>query len=82
MHRWDDKNVCHSVIRQKSSIRHCNELLTMKTTTNTVKIKKFRRKVREEFWGHLNHMLFSENIIYDPLNVFSTPKGDIKTKIV
>ena len=32
---------------QKASIRNYNKSLTMKTTTNTVKIQKFSGKVRE-----------------------------------
>ena len=36
---------------KESSIRHYNKSLTMKTTTNTVKIHNFKRKVREESVG-------------------------------
>ena len=58
------------------SIRYYNKSLTMRTTTNTGKIQKFIRKAREENAGaHLNHKIFSENIIYDLLNVFYKAMG-------
>ena len=41
----------------------------MKTTQNTGKTQKIGRKVREECRNHLNYELFSENFLYDPLNV-------------
>ena len=40
---WDEKDVFF----HKSSIRHYNKSMTMKTTTNTGKNQIFRRKVRE-----------------------------------
>ena len=41
----------------------------MKTTKNTGKIQKIGRKMREEFRSPLNLKLFSENFLYDALNV-------------
>ena len=41
----------------------------MKTTKNTGEIQKTGRKVREECRNPLNHKLFSENFLYDPLDV-------------
>ena len=32
--------------------------------------------------NHLNHMLFSENILYDPLNVFSKQMRTISSMII
>ena len=40
--------------------------------------KSARRKCR----GKFNHKLLSENIIYDPLTVFSKPTGAISVKII
>ena len=68
---------------QISSIRPYNNLLTMKTTTKTGKkpknsVEKARRKCR----CNLNQRLFSENIIYDPFNIFLKSTGTISNRIL
>ena len=55
--------------------------MTMETTTNTGKKQKNQWKsARRKCRSHLNHKLFSENFVQDPLNKFSKPMGDIKIR--
>ena len=53
----------------------------MKTTTNKGKDQKNQQNC-EKVSKHLNHNLFSENFIYDPLDVFSKPMGAIIIRIM
>ena len=52
----------------------------MNTTKKTGKIQKLSRKVHKSR-GHLNHKIFSENPIYDPLNI-PNPRWTINIGIV
>ena len=71
--------VCFSYLINKP-LQH---VLNYETTTNTDKNKKFSRKVPEEsVESKKNHELYSENFIYDPLNVFSKPLGTISFRIM
>ena len=56
--------------------------MTMKTT-KTGQNQKFSRKVREEgVEVTLNHKLFSENFMCDPLSVIFKPIGNINIWIM
>ena len=52
--------------------------MTMKTTTNTGKIQKYSRKVREESVEAISNKLFYENCMYDPRNLFFKINANIK----
>ena len=74
MPRWGDKDVCH--LQMIDAIGDYSKSLTKQTTTNTGKNKKIQLKsARRNCRSHLNHKLFIENFIYDPLNVFFNPIG-------
>ena len=74
MPRWGDKDVCH--LQMIDAIGDYSKSLTKQTTTNTAKNKKIQLKsARRNCRSHLNHKLFIENFIYDPLNVFFNPIG-------
>ena len=54
--------------------------LTMKTPTNTGKIKKQWKSARRKCRSHLYDKFFYENFFFDPMNmnVFVKPLGKIK----
>ena len=79
MPRCDDKDVFHPKVINKTLQQITDYESNNKYSQNPkVKEKSARRKCR----GHLNHMLFSENIIHDPLTVFYKPAGAINTQIM
>ena len=43
---------------------------------------KIQEKSPRKYQGHLNHKLFSKNIFYDSLTIFSKPTGAIVLKIM
>ena len=57
-------------------------LMTMKTTIKRQKPKIQWKSAREKCRSLLNHIFFSENFIYDPLNFFTKPMGAINIKIM
>ena len=78
MPRWDDNNVCHPKVINKSIQQFNYENNNKYSQSPKIQAKSLRR----EFRGHLNHKLFSENIVYDPLTVSSKPTGAIDIKIM
>ena len=66
----------------KSSKRHYNKVLTMKTATNKAKPKNSREKCKNKMSKPFEKKTYSQNFIYDSLNVFSKPMGTIKTRII
>ena len=79
MPRWDKNNVCHpnrmnKTLQQISDYENNNKY----SQNSKIQEKSSRRKDR----GHLNRKLFSENVFYDPLIVFSKPIGAIISQIM
>ena len=79
MPRWDNNDVCHRnginrTLHQNTDYENNNKY----SQNPKVQEKSAKRKGR----GHLNHKLFSENIFYDPLTVFSKTMGAINFKIM
>ena len=66
----------------KSSIRHYNKSLTMKKNNKYSQNPKIQKSARGEGRSQFNHTFFSENFIYDPMNVFSKPVGAINNNII
>ena len=55
--------------------------MVMKTTTNIGKNqKKFSRNANRKGGSQLNHNLFCENFVYDPLDVSSEPMRTINIR--
>ena len=79
MPRWDNKCVCHSnFINQtlQQIIDYENNNKDRKKPKNSV--EKARRNCR----CNLNQKLFSENIIFDPFNIFLKSAGTISNRIL
>ena len=55
--------------------------MAMKATTEASKSLKILKKSARKCRSHLNHNVFLENIIYDPVNVFPTQLGIINIRI-
>ena len=63
---------CLSCIGKQQDI--AISLVSIKTTTNTGKKPiNLEKSARRKCPSHSNHKVFSENYIYDPLNVFHKP---------
>ena len=73
MPRWDKNDVCHP-----NGINKSLQQITDYENNNKFSQRENARKGR----GHLNHKLFSENIFFDPLTVFSKPTGATIFKIM
>ena len=67
---WDNKFICHSYFIIKT-LQQVIDNENNKKIRQKLKFSKksARRKCRKNF----NHKLFSENFIYDPLNLFPKP---------
>ena len=66
MPSWDKTDVCHP-----NGINKTLQQITDYENNNSQNPKTQEKGARRKGRGHLNHKLFSENIFYDPLTVFS-----------
>ena len=76
---WDDKVVCLSYFINKP-LQHVIDHENNIKYRQKRKIKK--KSARRKFRSNLNRKLYSENFIYDPLNVFPKPTEPKKKKKV
>ena len=78
MPRWNDNNVCLPTVINKTLQQIADFDNNNKYSQNP---KNQEKSASRKFGGHLNHKLFSENIMHYPLTVFCKPMGAINIRI-